>query len=100
MSATSHVRHMRLLRHRKPDVMVASSVLEDLVSGEERDENIRVCAVPLCLDDANSGILHIDRWTQVLLDMSSVLFGGSPLSIAVGDLLSRSGVHITNCFGQ
>lgn len=42
MSATSHVRHMRLLRHRKPDVMVASSVLEDLVSGEERDENIRV----------------------------------------------------------
>ncbi|EIM88944.1 acetyl-CoA synthetase-like protein [Stereum hirsutum FP-91666 SS1] len=77
MSATSHVRHMRLLRHRKPDVMVASSVLEDLVSGEERDENIRV-----------------------LLDMSSVLFGGSPLSIAVGDLLSRSGVRITNCFGQ
>lgn len=48
----------------------------------------------------NSLTLHIDHSTQVLRDMSSVLFGGSPLSITVGDLLSRSGVRITNCFGQ
>lgn len=53
MSATSHVRHMRLLRHREPDVMVASSVLEDLVSGGERDENISVSLIAFYLDGAN-----------------------------------------------
>lgn len=32
--------------------------------------------------------------------MAFIIFGGSPLSKAVGDLLGRSGVRLTNGFGQ